>query len=70
MSLLLLLALSLGMGLVGLAAFIWALGNGQFEDPDGNAWRVLAPQDPPSTKGDPRVGLAVEPRDRDPRPGL
>jgi cbb3-type cytochrome oxidase maturation protein len=50
-SLLLLLALSVGMGLAGLAAFMWALGNGQFDDPDGNAWRVIAPQDPPVTKG-------------------
>ena len=50
MSLLLLIVLSLGMGLVGLAAFMWALRNGQFDDPDGNAWRVLAPQDPPGAE--------------------
>jgi cbb3-type cytochrome oxidase maturation protein len=46
-SLLVLLALSVGMGLAGLAAFMWALRDGQFDDPDGNAWRILAPQDPP-----------------------
>ena len=48
MSLLFLIALSIAMGLVGLAAFMWALRNDQFDDPEGNAWRVVAPQDPPA----------------------
>lgn len=37
----LLLPLALGMGLVGLAAFFWALKRGQFEDLDGAAARIL-----------------------------
>lgn len=45
MSLLLLIPLSIGMGLVGLGAFVWALRHDQFEDPDGNAARVLIPED-------------------------
>jgi cbb3-type cytochrome oxidase maturation protein len=49
-SLVLLITLSVGMGLVGLAAFLWALRDGQFDDPEGSAWRVVAPQDPPGTK--------------------
>ncbi|HRO12106.1 cbb3-type cytochrome oxidase assembly protein CcoS [Amaricoccus sp.] len=67
----LLLPLSIAMGLAGLAAFLWALRSGQFEDPDGSAWRVITPQDPPSTKGRPHVGqLAPEPEDQDARRGL
>ncbi len=41
MSLMLLIPLSILMGLVGLCAFFWALRSGQFDDPEGDAWRVL-----------------------------
>ena len=44
-SLIVLIPVSIAMGLVGLGAFFWALRNGQFDDPDGNAWRVIAPED-------------------------
>ena len=40
-----LIPLSIGMGLIGLGAFFWALWHNQFEDPEGNAWRVIAPDD-------------------------
>ncbi|WP_138936239.1 cbb3-type cytochrome oxidase assembly protein CcoS [Roseovarius arcticus] len=43
MSLLVLIPLSIGMGMVGLCAFIWALRHDQFEDLTGNAERVLIP---------------------------
>jgi len=36
-----LIPVALGLGLAGLAAFFWAMGNGQFEDPDGAASRIL-----------------------------
>lgn len=36
-----LIIVSVAMGLVGLAAFVWALGHDQFEDLDGAASRVL-----------------------------
>ena len=36
-----LIPLALALGLLGLAAFFWALRNGQFEDPDGSASRIL-----------------------------
>ncbi|MDH4984973.1 cbb3-type cytochrome oxidase assembly protein CcoS [Aminobacter anthyllidis] len=37
----LLIPIALGMGLVGLAAFLWSLRSGQYEDLDGAAARVL-----------------------------
>jgi len=36
-----LIPIALFLGLVGLAAFLWALRSGQFEDLDGAAERVL-----------------------------
>jgi cbb3-type cytochrome oxidase maturation protein len=39
--LLLLIPAALAIGGLGLAAFFWALRNGQFEDPEGNASRIL-----------------------------
>lgn len=40
-----LLPVALTLGLTGLAAFIWALRHGQFDDPDGDAARVLIEDD-------------------------
>lgn len=39
------LPIALGMGLVGLAAFFWALRRGQFSDLDGAAARILIEED-------------------------
>lgn len=36
-----LVPVALGMGLVGLIAFLWSMRNGQLEDLDGAAERVL-----------------------------
>ena len=36
-----LIPVALGLGLLGLAAFFWSLRNGQFDDPDGSAARIL-----------------------------
>ena len=36
-----LIPIALGMGLVGLFAFQWSLRDGQFEDLDGAALRIL-----------------------------
>jgi cbb3-type cytochrome oxidase maturation protein len=36
-----LVPVALGMGLVGLAAFLWSMKSGQLEDLDGAAQRVL-----------------------------
>lgn len=43
--LLLLIPVALLLGLAGLAAFIWALRSGQFEDLDGAAVRILIDDD-------------------------
>ena len=40
-SLLLLIPLAILLGMIGLAAFLWALRSGQFDDLDGAAQRVL-----------------------------
>ena len=70
-SLLVLIPVSLGMGLVGLCAFFWAMRNDQFDDPDGNAWRVLITEDRPKatpieTEGTPDDPVTPNPEDRDP----
>ena len=39
--LLLLIPAALAIGGLVLAAFFWALRHGQFDDPDGNAARIL-----------------------------
>lgn len=36
-----LIPIALGMGLVGLAAFFWAMRTGQYDDMDGAASRIL-----------------------------
>jgi cbb3-type cytochrome oxidase maturation protein len=43
--LLLLIPAALAIGGLGLAAFFWALRDGQFEDPEGNAARILMDDD-------------------------
>lgn len=43
--LLLLIPAALLLGLVGLAAFLWSLRTGQFEDLDGAAERILHDDD-------------------------
>jgi len=47
-SLLLLIPVALGLGLLGLAAFLWAMKSGQFEDLDGAASRILHDDEPPT----------------------
>lgn len=39
--LLYLIPIALTLGLTGLAAFFWAMRNGQFDDMDGAAYRIL-----------------------------
>jgi cbb3-type cytochrome oxidase maturation protein len=40
-NLLVLIPIALFLGGLGLAAFIWALRSGQYDDLDGAAWRIL-----------------------------
>ena len=40
-----LLPLAIGLGLLGLFAFLWALKSGQYNDMEGAAYRVLSDDD-------------------------
>jgi cbb3-type cytochrome oxidase maturation protein len=40
-----LIPISIVLGAAGLGAFFWALRNGQFDDPDGAAQRILFDDD-------------------------
>jgi cbb3-type cytochrome oxidase maturation protein len=42
-----LIPVALGLGLAGLVAFFWSIKNGQFDDPDGAALRILGEEDGP-----------------------
>jgi cbb3-type cytochrome oxidase maturation protein len=56
-----LIPVSLGLGLLGLLAFVWSLRARQYDDPDGDSARILSddyddapvPRDPPSDPDDP-----------------
>lgn len=47
--LLYLVPLAIALGALGLAAFLWSLKNGQYDDLDGAAWRAIADDEPPET---------------------
>jgi cbb3-type cytochrome oxidase maturation protein len=47
-----LIFIALGMGMGGLAAFLWSLRNGQYDDLIGAAERVLLEDDPDDNRGD------------------
>lgn len=47
--LLYLIPIALFLGLVGLAAFIWSLKSGQYEDMEGAAQRILMDDEPPKS---------------------
>ena len=51
-SLLILIPVALALGLLGLAAFLWSLRSGQFDDLDGAASRILFDTPPPPPRGD------------------
>jgi cbb3-type cytochrome oxidase maturation protein len=42
-----LIPVALGLGLLGLGAFLWSLKTGQYEDPEGAAERILDNDDEP-----------------------
>jgi len=48
-ALLYLMPIALVLGLCGLCAFFWSLKSGQFDDPDGDASRILGDDDFPLT---------------------
>ncbi len=42
-----LIPISIGLGLFGLGAFLWALSSGQYDDLDGASERILYDEDRP-----------------------
>jgi len=46
-ALLFLIPVAIGLGLVGLVAFLWSLKSGQYEDLEGAAQRILFDDDEP-----------------------
>jgi cbb3-type cytochrome oxidase maturation protein len=45
-----LVPMALALGGLGLAAFLWALKAGQFDDLDGAAWRAISDDDLPEDR--------------------
>jgi cbb3-type cytochrome oxidase maturation protein len=41
-----LVPLAITLGAIGLAAFLWSLRSGQYDDLDGAAWRAIADDEP------------------------
>ena len=52
-----LVPIALGLGLLGLVAFLWALRTGQYEDLEGAAWRALMDDDAPADASHPTEGV-------------
>lgn len=45
-----LIPIALCLGIVGLGAFLWSLRDGQYEDMDGAAARILLDDEPPARR--------------------
>lgn len=54
-ALLILMPVALFLGLLGLAAFLWSMRTGQFDDLDGSASRILFEDGPRDHAGSTRV---------------
>jgi cbb3-type cytochrome oxidase maturation protein len=62
-----LVPMALGLGLLGLVAFIWALNSGQFDDLDGAAWRAIMDDDRPAPAAPAQEGNSTAEPARDGR---
>jgi cbb3-type cytochrome oxidase maturation protein len=49
-----LIPVALALGAAGLSAFLWSLRNGQYDDLDGDAERILFDEDVPMKANPPR----------------
>jgi cbb3-type cytochrome oxidase maturation protein len=47
-----LIPIAIGLGLIGLFAFMWTLKSGQYEDLEGARWRILSDDDVTPAKPD------------------
>lgn len=50
-----LIPVAIFLGLLGLGAFFWMLRNGQFEDPEGQAARILSDRYDEAPADEPRL---------------
>jgi cbb3-type cytochrome oxidase maturation protein len=50
-----LVPIALGLGLLGLGAFLWSLRTGQYDDLEGAAWRAIVDDDTSLDDGRGRV---------------
>lgn len=50
-NLLILIPAALGLGLLGLAAFVWSLKSDQYDDMEGAARRILDDEEAPGSNG-------------------
>jgi cbb3-type cytochrome oxidase maturation protein len=57
-----LIPVALALGAAGLAAFMWSLKSGQYEDLDGAAERILSSEDDNSALPSARAGFPLPPR--------
>jgi cbb3-type cytochrome oxidase maturation protein len=62
-----LVPVAIGMGLVGLASFMWTLRNGQYDDLEGAAARILfeGREGPLSDRQPPGAGRPTDPSPRE-----
>lgn len=67
--LLYLVPLAIGLGGLGLAAFLWSLKNGQYDDLDGAAWRAIADDEPAETFSTSAHPASAQHQQRDRNPG-
>ena len=49
--LLLLIPIGMGLLILAIAAFVWAVSNGQYEDLEGEGSRILFEEDPVPSRG-------------------
>lgn len=63
--LLYLVPLAIGLGAIGLAAFLWSLRSGQYDDLDGAAWRAIAHDEPPEKPSTSAHPASAQHRQRD-----
>lgn len=67
--LLYLVPLAIALGGLGLAAFLWSLRNGQYDDLDGAAWRAIADDEPAETSSTSPHPASPQHPQRDRNPG-
>lgn len=67
--LLYLVPLAIALGALGLAAFLWSLRSGQYDDLDGAAWRAIADDEPAETSSTSAHPVSAQRQQRDRNPG-